>query len=151
MFWVMRYHVLQVMFFMNRCVIFPSSRLFDELHNLFPLSGTICDDNFDQAAAERVCTQLGIEYSEAKVVMEYGGGMGQILLKDVECTDAESGDILNCPHSEWGAIGNCRHYEDVGVLCLPPLVEGDMRLVPEGDNPYEGRLEMYINGEWGKS
>ena len=77
--------------------------------------------------------------------------MGQIVLKDVECTGDESGDMLNCPHSEWGAIDNCQHYEDVGVLCLPPLVEGDMRLVPEGDNPYEGRLEMYVNVEWGKN
>ncbi|XP_054748966.2 deleted in malignant brain tumors 1 protein-like [Lytechinus pictus] len=117
--------------------------------------GTICDDGWGSDEADVACRQLGYDYALAYHYNAYfGEGSGNIVLDDVSCWGYES-QLLEC----WSAgVGNnnCGHHEDVGVECYPqsptpdPLAPpaNSLRLV-NGSTPYDGRLEIYHNGEWG--
>ena len=137
--------------------------------------GTVCDDSWDDTDAGVVCSQLG--YSSGKqyqiVVINikilcftvgvaygsayYGAGTGSILMDDVACTGSES-ILASCSHT---SNHNCAHSEDAGVSCLSKCSlalawllhhvlgsTGPVRLVG-GSSSFEGRVEVYINGEWG--
>ncbi|KAA8584127.1 hypothetical protein FQN60_015335 [Etheostoma spectabile] len=103
--------------------------------------GTVCDDNWTELNAQVVCRQLGFR-GRAAVAPDgvYEEGRGLILLDEVQCRGTET-SLLACTHSEWGQH-DCSHSEDVGVRC--PLV----RLVA-GESRKEGRVEVFINGQWG--
>ena len=81
--------------------------------------GTICDDGWGIEEASVVCRQLGYMkgaqywYSNAK----FKEGQGKIWLDDVVCYGNESA-LTQCRNIGWNGH-NCRHYEDVGVVCLP--------------------------------
>ncbi|KAJ7324432.1 hypothetical protein JRQ81_017452 [Phrynocephalus forsythii] len=108
--------------------------------------GTICDDQWDDKDAEVVCRQLGLSGSPKAVSWaHFGQGSGPILLDDVECSGNEF-SLDQCKKSSWGEH-NCDHIEDAGVTC-DPLAEGTIRLAG-GNNPNEGRVEVYHNGGWG--
>uniref|UniRef100_A0A8C4Q6Q1 Serine protease 12 n=1 Tax=Eptatretus burgeri TaxID=7764 RepID=A0A8C4Q6Q1_EPTBU len=108
--------------------------------------GTVCDDQWDDQAAEVVCRQLGL-LGKAKgwTWARFGEGSGPIHLDDVQCSGNEL-SLTDCTHSPWGEH-NCEHREDAGVSC-DPYIEGSLRLVggTENDN---GRLEVYHAGVWG--
>ena len=75
--------------------------------------GTICDDSFDDAAANVVCHMAGYLYGE------YNSGKYNqpdlhfkaplILLDNVECTGQER-SIGMCKHAGW-SVHNCNHRE----------------------------------------
>ena len=81
--------------------------------------GTICDDRWGAEESSVVCHQLGYKkgaqywYDNAF----FGRGVGKIWMDDVVCYGNETA-LSNCNHNGWHGH-NCRHYEDVGVLCLP--------------------------------
>jgi len=103
--------------------------------------GTVCDDEFTDAAASVVCYMLGYGNLAGRVLgNRYGAGSGRIWLDDVRCNGTET-SISDCRHNDWGSH-NCSHSEDVSVSC--PTV----RLVG-GVSPREGPLEVYHNGIWG--
>jgi len=102
--------------------------------------GTVCDDNFDDAAARVVCNMLGYGYFGRFLNNHYGAGSGTIWLDNVQCSGIET-NIANCQHNSWGSH-DCSHSEDVSVSCITA------RLVGSG-NPREGRLEVYHNNAWG--
>ncbi|XP_071476063.1 scavenger receptor cysteine-rich domain-containing protein DMBT1-like [Diadema antillarum] len=113
--------------------------------------GTVCDDNWDDDDARVVCRQLGYSTSHAQAVTggTYGQGSGSILLDNVECDGWES-SLASCSSNGWYSH-NCGHHEDAGVRCgkgLQILRAGDVRLVG-GSSYYEGRIEIYHNGDWG--
>ncbi|TSK14798.1 Neurotrypsin [Bagarius yarrelli] len=108
--------------------------------------GTICDDQWDDMDAEVVCRQLGLGgIPRAWSWAHFGQGKGPIQLDAVQCTGNEL-SLDECPHSGWEQH-NCDHMEDAGVSCNP-YTDGVVRLV-DGDNPWEGRLEVYHSGDWG--
>ena len=76
--------------------------------------GTVCDDDWNNFAAQVVCRQLGYLRVE-RSTLEFGPGNGTIWLDNVGCTGNES-SILECSH---GGLGqhNCVHNEDIGVEC----------------------------------
>ncbi|XP_017293033.3 neurotrypsin [Kryptolebias marmoratus] len=108
--------------------------------------GSVCDDQWDDRDAEVVCRQLGFgEVAKAWSWAHFGQGSGPILLDAVKCTGNEL-FLDQCPHGDWEQH-NCDHMEDAGVSCSP-YTDGVVRLVG-GDTPWEGRVEVFHNGDWG--
>ncbi|XP_062596366.1 neurotrypsin-like, partial [Saccostrea cucullata] len=108
--------------------------------------GTVCDDHWDDKDAAVVCGMLGYSRNNAKGLCceVYGKGGPQIWLDNVECLGTEQ-DIFHCQHIGWGNH-NCDNHEDAAVVCSSN--DKPIRLVG-GQSQYEGRLEIYYNGEWG--
>ncbi|XP_062615393.1 uncharacterized protein LOC134277123 [Saccostrea cucullata] len=108
--------------------------------------GTVCDDHWDDKDAAVVCGMLGYSRNNAKGLCceVYGKGGPQIWLDNVECLGTEQ-DIFHCQHIGWGNH-NCDNHEDAAVVCSSN--DKPIRLVG-GPSQYEGRLEIYYNGEWG--
>ncbi|XP_056152706.1 neurotrypsin-like [Lampris incognitus] len=108
--------------------------------------GTVCDDQWDDRDAEVICRQLGFGgVAKAWSWAHFGQGSGPILLDAVRCTGNEL-FLDQCPHGDWEQH-NCDHMEDAGVSCSP-YTDGVVRLVG-GDSPWEGRVEVFHNGDWG--
>uniref|UniRef100_A0A3B3UI76 Neurotrypsin n=1 Tax=Poecilia latipinna TaxID=48699 RepID=A0A3B3UI76_9TELE len=108
--------------------------------------GSVCDDQWDDRDAEVVCRQLGYGgVAKAWSWAHFGQGSGPILLDAMKCTGNEL-FLDQCPHSDWEQH-NCDHMEDAGVSCSP-YTDGVVRLVG-GDTPWEGRVEVFHNGDWG--
>ncbi|XP_072439564.1 neurotrypsin isoform X2 [Chiloscyllium punctatum] len=117
--------------------------------------GTVCDDRWTDMNARVVCRQLG--FSGPGIVApeaRFGQGTGFILLDEVVCTGTEL-NLLGCARSNWGQH-DCSHHEDVGVMCAQQetnkisesTIGPAIRLV-DGENSKEGRVEVYLDGEWG--
>ena len=67
---------------------------------------------------EATCTFLLsiVAHVVALALQEFGGGRGQILLDDVQCTGSEL-TLSECAHSGVG-VHDCTHAEDAGVRCF---------------------------------
>ncbi|KAK3097605.1 hypothetical protein FSP39_011331 [Pinctada imbricata] len=77
--------------------------------------GTICDDFWDEAAAEVACRQLGFKGGKPVKEAMFGTGSGAIWFDNVKCFGNES-KIWECNHRGIGTH-NCNHTEDVGIIC----------------------------------
>ncbi|XP_037326813.2 neurotrypsin isoform X1 [Pungitius pungitius] len=122
--------------------------------------GTVCDDGWTDSNTQVVCRQLGYRLGETLLseglditpVQRFGVGSGPILLDDVSCTGKEPG-LLLCSRKEW-LRHDCTHHEDVNIKCNPDRIGESlpasvpMRLVG-GESPREGRVELYLSGQWG--
>ncbi|XP_072921261.1 neurotrypsin [Hemitrygon akajei] len=116
--------------------------------------GTVCDDGWTEQNAQVVCQQLGFRYAQKPLVGQFERGSGPIHLDDVNCSGQESSLIL-CPRNDWGQH-DCGHQEDVTVICTFTAAN-DIQEIPfgppirlmDGENKKEGRVEIFINGQWG--
>ncbi|XP_049576030.1 neurotrypsin [Syngnathus scovelli] len=122
--------------------------------------GTVCDDGWTDSNTQVVCHQLGYRLGQTLVpeglditpVPRFGVASGPILLDDVSCTGKEP-SLMLCKREEW-LRHDCTHHEDVNIACnaerlgdgLPTSVP--VRLVG-GESPREGRVEIYLSGQWG--
>ncbi|KFQ25894.1 Neurotrypsin, partial [Mesitornis unicolor] len=137
--------------------------------------GTVCDDGWTELNTQVVCRQLGFKYGKSAPESYSEGGSGPIWLDDVSCSGKET-NLLQCLRREWGKH-DCSHQEDVRLICHPDndnhklsLVESGQRLLlaftsqhlkkpffspcppirlMDGENKKEGRVEIFINGQWG--
>ncbi|XP_060134541.1 neurotrypsin [Zootoca vivipara] len=114
--------------------------------------GTICDDGWTELNTHVVCRQLG--FKNGKSVSEHypEENIGPIWLDDVSCSGKESA-ILQCSKREWGKH-DCSHKEDVGISCYRDNDSHRASLGPpirlmDGENKKEGRVEIFIHGQWG--
>ncbi|KAJ8034719.1 Neurotrypsin [Holothuria leucospilota] len=104
--------------------------------------GTIGDDNWDNDDADVVCRQLGYTLGGTAYKDAYfGRGTGPIWLDNIGCTGNE-GNLLSCSHQT--NASEASHSGDVGVACNGK----EVRLV-DGNGPDEGRVEIFMNSEWG--
>lgn len=78
--------------------------------------GTVCDDNFNVAAAQVVCRQLGFTGGTPQTnATPFGQGSGPIHLDGFTCSGSES-RLDQCPNPGIG-VNDCSHAEDAGVIC----------------------------------
>ena len=76
--------------------------------------GTVCDDGFDDTAAEAICRQINSSYTVSKWTsgIRYNFQYKiDIKLDDIQC---ESVDWESC---EYSSQHNCEHSEDVYLFC----------------------------------
>ncbi|XP_030844550.1 uncharacterized protein LOC579853 isoform X8 [Strongylocentrotus purpuratus] len=114
--------------------------------------GTVCDDLWEQREANVVCRQLGFPGASGftRGAMIFGEGSGPIFLDNMKCVGDET-SIMDCPKNRIGAH-NCQHSDDAGVICR--VAQGsscgaEMRLAGTGSSANQGRVEVYLNGQWG--
>ncbi|XP_071667646.1 lysyl oxidase homolog 4 isoform X2 [Patagioenas fasciata] len=106
--------------------------------------GTVCDKQWDLAAASVVCRQLG--YGTAKQALvgaQMGQGLGPIHMSEVRCTGHER-SLGECRFQDAEQSG-CRHETDAAVRCHMPHMDfqSQVRLVG-GRSPEEGVVEVLV-------
>ena len=80
--------------------------------------GTVCDDNFDDTAAEAICRYMNSSFTALLWTSEKTFDIQNnfdITLDDVQCGSAE---WESCRYSE---ENNCGHSEDVFLSCKPGI------------------------------
>ena len=75
----------------------------------------------------------------------YGTSAGPVAFSDVTCQGFEQ-SIVDCTFNV--ITTGLSHQLDVGVKCVPPCVDGAVRLV-DGPIPNWGRVEICFNDTWG--
>ncbi|XP_037686478.1 LOW QUALITY PROTEIN: neurotrypsin [Choloepus didactylus] len=114
--------------------------------------GTVCDDGWTELNTYVVCRLLGFKYGKQVSAIDFEESTGPIWLDDISCSGKET-SFLQCSGRPWGRH-DCSHREDVGVACYPGRnghrfsVGFPIRLM-DGENKKEGRVEVFINGQWG--
>lgn len=110
--------------------------------------GTICDSGWTKQDAQVVCGQLGFGSSRAQPLGGgfFGEGTGPIFMEGVTCTGLES-NIVTCSFRGFDHHTTCTHRQDAGVVCDPLSIP--VRLTGSGQFPSEGRVELFVRGEWG--
>ncbi|NXF07524.1 LOXL4 oxidase, partial [Smithornis capensis] len=106
--------------------------------------GTVCDKQWDLAAASVVCRQLG--YGTAKQALvgaRMGQGLGPIHMSSVQCTGHER-SLGECRFQDAERSG-CRHEADAAVRCHMPHMDfkSQVRLAG-GRSPEEGVVEVLV-------
>ncbi|XP_034886224.1 neurotrypsin [Mirounga leonina] len=114
--------------------------------------GTVCDDGWTELNTYVVCRQLGYKYGKQSPANHFEESTGPIWLDDVSCSGKES-SFVQCSRRQWGRH-DCSHREDVGITCYPGgngyrLSLGFPIRLMDGENKKEGRVEVFINGQWG--
>ncbi|XP_020863901.1 neurotrypsin isoform X3 [Phascolarctos cinereus] len=114
--------------------------------------GTICDDGWTEKNTLVACRHLGFKYGKQASGRHFEESRGLIWLDDVSCSGKETA-FLQCSRGKWGEH-DCSHQEDIHITCHP---DNDMnrfslglpiRLM-DGENKKEGRVEIFVNGQWG--
>ncbi|XP_059832160.1 deleted in malignant brain tumors 1 protein-like [Hypanus sabinus] len=106
--------------------------------------GTVCDDSWDLDDANVVCRQLGCGFAlEDKTRGYCGESAAPVWLDELRCSGNES-YLWDCPSEPWGKT-DCSHKEDVSVICS----EYKQMRLEGGNNPCEGRVEVWYNRTWG--
>ncbi|XP_038058260.1 uncharacterized protein LOC119729666 isoform X2 [Patiria miniata] len=110
--------------------------------------GTICDTNWDDAAASVVCRQLGFPGPSLGVRQAlFGRGDGPKYLKNVDCEGHEE-QLTDCSFEGWAIYPYlCSRVLDAGVICQADE-DFPVRLV-DGPTLTSGRVELFFHGQWG--
>ena len=86
----------------------------EELGLLLYRGGTVCDDNFDDIAADAICKTMNYTSAIRRTTDEDFGSLQlnyEITLDDVRCSSTE---WESCTFTE---SDNCYHYKDVFLSC----------------------------------
>ncbi|XP_062588715.1 scavenger receptor cysteine-rich domain superfamily protein-like [Saccostrea cucullata] len=107
--------------------------------------GTICDQVWDNDDAKVACRSLGFSGGVAVNSSVFGPGNEHIWLDGINCNGNE-GSLLQCADSVTG-FNECNSGRVVGVVCYP--MRNDSVRIVNGSSVDEGRVEVFINGQWG--
>jgi deleted-in-malignant-brain-tumors protein 1 len=117
----------------------------------FGLWGYVCANNWDDIDAKVVCRQLGFtNIKRARSINRNVGGdfEGVVWLDNVQCVGNED-SLGACPNKGLG-IYNCTSDSSyAGVICDYEDVELFALRLVGGEQPNEGRVQVYLNGGWG--
>ncbi|XP_010189831.1 PREDICTED: lysyl oxidase homolog 4 [Mesitornis unicolor] len=106
--------------------------------------GTVCDKQWDLAAASVVCRQLG--YGTAKQALvgaQMGQGLGPIHMSNIRCTGHER-SLDECRFQNAEQSG-CRHEADAAVRCHMPQMDFQSQVrLAGGRSPEEGVVEVLV-------
>ncbi|NXN19014.1 LOXL4 oxidase, partial [Indicator maculatus] len=106
--------------------------------------GTVCDKQWDLAAASVVCRQLG--YGTAKQALvgaQMGQGLGPIHLSEVQCTGHER-SLGECRFQD-AEQSRCQHEADAAVRCHMPRMDFQSQVrLAGGRSPEEGVVEVLV-------
>ncbi|KFP46537.1 Lysyl oxidase 4, partial [Cathartes aura] len=106
--------------------------------------GTVCDKQWDLAAASVVCRQLG--YGTAKQALvgaQMGQGLGPIHMSELRCTGHER-SLGEC-HFQDAEQSGCRHEADAAVRCHVPHMDFQSQVrLAGGRSPEEGVVEVLV-------
>ncbi|XP_071604650.1 lysyl oxidase homolog 4 [Heliangelus exortis] len=106
--------------------------------------GTVCDKQWDLAAASVVCRQLG--YGTAKQALvgaQMGQGLGPIHMSEVRCTGQER-SLGEC-HFQDAKRSGCKHEADAAVRCHMPHMDFQSQVrLAGGRSPEEGVVEVLV-------
>ncbi|XP_072112999.1 scavenger receptor cysteine-rich domain-containing protein DMBT1-like [Mobula birostris] len=106
--------------------------------------GTVCDDAWDFIDAHVVCKEMNCGHAVNITKSSwFGQGSGPVWLDNFKCS-ANNSALWQCAARPWGE-NDCAHKEDAGVICSD---HREIRLA-NGENPCQGRLEVFFNGTWG--
>lgn len=104
--------------------------------------GTVCRNGWDLSDAKVVCHQLG--FQEALIVegdVDFGQATEPFVMSEMSCSGVEA-SLLDCTSI---STQTCVPLQAARVICYNN--EGALRLV--NGNSTAGRLEVFLNGEWG--
>ncbi|XP_060589155.1 deleted in malignant brain tumors 1 protein-like isoform X2 [Ruditapes philippinarum] len=112
--------------------------------------GTICSTSFIFYEAKAICNILFGQSSYRDYYrnsITYGSGTGSIHIDNLDCDGYET-NIDECKYSR--EVSCTDHDRDVAVACnkWPMNLVTNTRLV-NGTGPYDGRIELFVNGQWG--
>ncbi|XP_012937884.1 deleted in malignant brain tumors 1 protein [Aplysia californica] len=114
------------------------------------IEGTICSDGWDDADANVLCRHLGFDkgtaYNHYKPGFTIDASEGPFWLSEISCFGNET-DLTSCPHSGLGSVTHCRNDHFAGAFCSDDSIV-TYRLAGS-DNVQSGRVEVYINNQWG--
>ncbi|XP_015212610.1 deleted in malignant brain tumors 1 protein-like isoform X2 [Lepisosteus oculatus] len=99
--------------------------------------GTVCDDNWDKAAAEVVCRQMGCGVGGSAIAIHsahFGEGSGPIMLLN-HCSGNES--LLQSCGIQYMEYQGCYHSEDAAVDCSGLVSPGiEVFVQPQASSKY---------------
>ncbi|XP_062608301.1 deleted in malignant brain tumors 1 protein-like [Saccostrea cucullata] len=103
----------------------------------------VCDRGWGKTDADVTCKSLG--YSGGLPVLSslFGEGGGEIWLNGINCNGSED-SLLKCRQSTIGS-SSCSGGA-AGVVCYHS--ENDLVRMISGSSVHEGRVEVFINGQW---
>lgn len=130
--------------------------------------GTVCDDFFNEFAAQAACSAMGYDIGHVKEDSDnhiQGRQEQPIWIDNMYCGEGAA-SLNECMQNRIGD-DYCGHHEDVNIVCgyhdhdddddeVGPEDDDDNDKVADGellllvtDSPHEGLLKIAYNGDWG--
>ncbi|XP_071795096.1 neurotrypsin-like [Asterias amurensis] len=118
----------------------------------------LCDDSWDKENADVICRQAGYHSAVMATSSSYFGvhdpedeanfGGVEFLADRINCEGSES-NVVVCPADDL-PDGECDTGHEAGVSCNRIAEPEDFQLrLADGGSAIEGRVEVFMNGEWG--
>ncbi|XP_053388125.1 scavenger receptor cysteine-rich type 1 protein M160-like isoform X2 [Mercenaria mercenaria] len=113
--------------------------------------GTICSTSFGSYERASICEILfgarTIQILKYHTTSDsYGEGTGPIHIDNLRCTGHEA-DLNQCTYSL--DVTCTDHSRDVAVACNVGYLNITNTRLVNGSGPYDGRIELYVDGKWG--
>uniref|UniRef100_A0A1X7V0V9 SRCR domain-containing protein n=1 Tax=Amphimedon queenslandica TaxID=400682 RepID=A0A1X7V0V9_AMPQE len=110
--------------------------------------GSVCDTNWNNYNTYTVCRQLGYQGGEFFSDSHFGIGNLPIVLYSLSC-QYNSLNLRHCIKSRYPTGFYCNNYQEVGVACEGPCIDGSLELYSSALSN-AGNIKACVNGSWFK-